>query len=260
MAASSHRRRKVVFVVGADELERARIAGGLRATAELVRACATLAEVDAALVRESAAVIVLVPGSTPTAVLVSAIRRFRETDAATAILVCVEAGRRTGHELATLARVGLDDVVEIDAVNASDGLNRDVSRRLTHSLPFELVRQVVPPVQQRAQAYCGYCMRQCFRDLKVSEVADWFQCDPTTANRWLRKAGLRSTEHVIDYGRSLHAAFWLDTRKASVATSGEKFLVIRPQSHSPITLGDGLDEVRPRCGLVGRLSRFSVSA
>ncbi len=63
---AGRRRRKVVFIVGASAVERERVAATVRSTADEVRQCITLGEVDAALIKESAAVIVIAPDQTPT--------------------------------------------------------------------------------------------------------------------------------------------------------------------------------------------------
>jgi len=87
------RRRTVVIVVGAGSAERVLVAGML-ATVGPLREAAKLGDVQATLIAESSAVIVIAPDHTPTAALVSAIRRFRVVDPATAILLCLRTGDR----------------------------------------------------------------------------------------------------------------------------------------------------------------------
>lgn len=208
------RRRKVVFVVGAAAIERERVAATVRSRADVVRQCVTLSEVNAALIAESAAVIVIVREETPTPLLVSAIRRFHIDDPATAMLLCLRPSDRSVRELATLARAGLDDFVILGDPQTGDQLLTEVARRLKHAIPVELVRRVCPQVDDDPYTICTYCFRDGFRNLKVTQVADWWRRDPRTVNRQLTKAGLRSFEYIIDYARLLHVAYRLDDTPA----------------------------------------------
>ena len=109
--------------------------------------------------------------------------------------------------------------MQIDQPDTRERLKRRVSRYLTHSLPAEIVRRVLPQAADSARILCAYCFRHGFRNLKVREVAGWLQRDPTALNRQLRTARLRNAKHIIDYARSLHAAYHLDTVRGGPAAA-----------------------------------------
>jgi len=117
--------------VGAAGVDRARVAAVVRSTADEVSQRVTFREIDAALIAASAAVIA--PDQTLTPVIVSAIRRYR---------------------------LDVDDFVTIDDRHHTvDQFRAEVSRRLKHALPVELVRPVVPQARDDARTICAYCFR-----------------------------------------------------------------------------------------------------
>lgn len=217
MDRSRHRTR-IVLVIGSDAVERERVAASLRGVADQVRQCATLSDVDASAVSESAAVIVLAPDAASTALLETALRPLRVGDSATAMVLCFRSANCTEHQLATLARAGLDEVVVMDLPGAMERLRREVTHRLEHALPIELVRRVDPQVEWQAHRYCTWCFRNAFRPLEVHSIADWFREDPTTVNRHLHLAGLRELSKMISSARLLHIANRLDSTSATIAT------------------------------------------
>lgn len=216
--AHVHSRPKIVAIIGDAGLERARVTGMLRSVADQLLHFPALDAVDTQWLHDHSAVMVLLAMRTPTSSLISAVRHFRSFDPGSAIIICVNDSSQTLHQLAALARAGLDDMLFMSDPDTMDRLKREVARRLANALPVELIRQAVPEVNNDSTNYCAYCFRHGFRNLRVEQVADWFRCNVTTLNRHLRAAGLRSIEHIIDFGRALHAAHRLDATSAPIAS------------------------------------------
>ncbi len=101
--------------------------------------------------------------------------------------------------------------------HTAEQLQAEVSRRLKHALPVELVRHLCPQVRDDVRTICAYCFRNGFRNLRVTQVGDWWRHNPRTVNRHLHNAELRSLEYVIDSARLLHAAYLLDDMRAELA-------------------------------------------
>lgn len=218
-ARPSRRRRRVVFVIGANPVERERVAEVVRKVADEVRRCDALGDVDLGIVSASASVLVLAPDATASPTLVAAIRRFRAEDPATSIVMCVRAHSRTPHVLARLARAGLDELTFIDQPDTAERLTREVGRRLASALPVALVRAVLPRTDHDAETYCAWCYRNAYRRLHVDSVADWFRENRKTVNRHLQAAALPPVHELISKARLLHTANRLDTSRSSIETS-----------------------------------------
>ena len=217
-ASSIRYHAKGVFVVGPPTPARVRVAAWLQGVVERVVLRLTLDDVAFGDESLAAAVIVLVPGPTSTPSLVDSIVRYRAHDLASAILLCSGLGDLKPHRLASLARVGVDEWLATDEGDDSgDRIRKEVKRRLLHALPDALVRHAVAGVGEKCSAYVSWRFRCAFQKLLVATAADWFRVDLTTLNRHLRKEGLRSYLRVIECGRLLHVAHWLDSTSVPMA-------------------------------------------
>lgn len=244
LGGGRRRRTRVIFVVGSLSQERERVLAALRGMADQMRQWSALGEIDCAALKQSAGVVVIAVDPTPTKGIATAIREFRSSDPATALALCLRPESRSIHQLATLARVGLDVIVRIDEPAAPTRLRQVVSRALKQSLPVDLVRQVMPRVPEEPAAICGFCFRNAFLRLLVSDVAKWFSCDETTLNRRLRAVGLRSAEHIIDLARLLHAALLLDSTMEKVHVTRGNW-ISPAQARSATMWFDGLVTAPP---------------
>ncbi|MGH7712347.1 MAG: hypothetical protein ACREOG_13740, partial [Gemmatimonadaceae bacterium] len=103
----ARRRRRAIYLVGGVSPQRARIAATVRALPDELRYAATLDDVTADLARETVGTVVLVDDGSDVC-SPTALRAFRMQDAATVILLATRAESRTAHQVAALARAGLD--------------------------------------------------------------------------------------------------------------------------------------------------------
>ncbi|MGQ0537710.1 MAG: hypothetical protein ACT4R6_02080, partial [Gemmatimonadaceae bacterium] len=196
-------------------MARGAVAAWLRGAADQVQQYSALADVNPELVGESPAVIVLAPDATPTRFLEASIRRYRAADLVTPILLCIAARSRSGHQLAALVHAGLDAVVRLDDPQVAQRIYRDVRARLNAVLPASLVRHAFPK-EAAPVSYCGWCVRNVFRELDVDSVAEWFGAAPSTVNRRLHRAGLASLGKIIRSARLLHVMYRLERQTTAV--------------------------------------------
>jgi AraC-like DNA-binding protein len=221
-------------------VERARLAGQVRVTAARVLECATLADVDRALLADAAGAIVLAPDPARTARLLAALYEFRQSDPATAIVMCLRGDDRTVHQLATFTRAGIDDVVLMDEPSAMEVFRRRLSRRLEHALPTALVRRITPRREPPVPTYWTWCVRAAFDPLAVSDVAERFDEDETAVRRHLVAAGMCKPKQLVRSARFIHVAHRLDTTRR-IATVARSLGFGRPSDLSRL--------VRGECGL-----------
>lgn len=225
------RRRRVVYVVGAESVERARVAAALGAVSDALLEVRALGEVPVKVTRESAAVVVLVESGHLDSFSISALRDFRLQDAATVLLLATSSRSRTAHQLAALARLGLDGLFAIDEGESLETLRLAAARHLANPLPWSVVHSVVPNAASEANGILAMCLRHGDRLLAVDNIAHWLQWDRKTIYRKVTAGGLRSIHDLINLGRLLHAAIRLDETQAPIGVIAHSL-----QFPSPSTL------------------------
>lgn len=221
---AARRQRRVLFIVGSESPQRRQVADALRTLADDSREVLALSEVPLRTRRECSAVVILVDARLPEICSPHALSVFRAHDAATVILLAMCTGLRTAHQLAALARAGLDAFYILDGIDSLESLRRAVvARHLANALPWTLVHGVTP---RRADAILSFCMRHGDRPHSVDHVARWFQWDRKTIYRRLKDQRLRPVGDLINLGRLLHAALRLDRSRAPIVRSRAPIVTI----------------------------------
>lgn len=211
---ATHRRPRVLYVVGTAS-QREHVATAIASTADEVHGVEDLADVVHGSGNASFTVVITVGGDrlAPSA---EALRTFRSRDAASRLLLAMRPGSRTAHQLAALARAGLDDVSVIDTSESLEKLRRVIGRHLRTTLPPRVVGALVPNAGTEPGNVLGLCIRAGDRPHGVEDIARWLQWDRKTLHRKLAAQKLRSMREVLGVGRLLHAALHLDQSEATI--------------------------------------------
>lgn len=225
-----HHRRRLVRVVGPPSSRRADVVASLKRVAERVAVSETLEGATAEKEVNTVCTLVLVPESRVTGSLLDEVRDFRRGDRSSPLILVMQPARGTLHQLAALARAGLDELVLADHPTTYDELRRVVGRRMAHVLPEDLVHALVPRATPPAESICSWCHRHGFRPTHVDNVAGWFQLSRKTLHRWLAAANIPRLHRLISHGRLLHVAYHLDATAASVQAISRALGFTSPQS------------------------------
>lgn len=241
------RPRRILCMVGGESPERSRIAGAVRVTSDDLRYAATLNDAGATIAREHAVTVGLLIDVGRNRCSPSEIRAFRAQDAATVLLLVTGSGSRTTHQLAALARAGLDGLFVVDGPDSLETLRGATARHFSNALPWSVVHKVMPIIASDADAILAFCLRHGDQPHHADAIAAWLHWDRKTIWRKLTSANFRPIHDLIDIGRLVHAAARLDERVApidmiarnlEIDTSTLRRLCERETGYSPTELRD----------------------
>jgi hypothetical protein len=213
---TGRRNRRVLYLVGLESNHRTQIADFLRTLADDLLCVDSLGDVSLTVTRESAAVVILVDSLRSIASSAFSVKAFRSEDSATAIVLAARSGSRTTHELAAMARAGLDAICLTDEASGLTSLRQTAAKYLTHMLPWEVVHAVLPKLPGDALSILSLCMRLGHRPHSAEDVATWLQWDRKTIWRKLAGARIRPVHDLLEVGRLLHAAVRFDNSAAPI--------------------------------------------
>jgi methylphosphotriester-DNA--protein-cysteine methyltransferase len=149
----------------------------------------------------------------------AAVRAFRRSDIATPIVLWLRAlGSR--QRLSEFARAGYDDALFQIQGESFERTLRALQRRVDRALPPNVVRQFAwVSHDHMVQQMLGYALRNSYRKLSVSSVADWFGVWPETLNRQAKQAGLPTVHEMIGFARLLYVAHEIERGESTGSVS-----------------------------------------